>query len=122
MKSKTARGLVLQARIRVRVGDEIALGPGKVELLELVHQTGSIVKAAKRMGVSYMRAWTLIRTMNACFKEPLVIAARGGRKGGGGAKLTDLGDRVLGLYHDMDLESFKAIQPFWKQLRLLLRR
>ena len=122
MKTKSSRSLVLQPRLRVRVGDEIALGPGKVELLELLQKTGSIAEAAKRMGVSYMRAWTLIRTMNACFKEPVVIAARGGSKGGGGAKLTDTGHEALELYHKMDLQCFKATQPLWKRLRPLLRR
>ena len=122
MSSKSIQSLILQPRLRVRVGEEIALGPGKVELLELVLRTGSIAKAARRMGVSYMRAWTLIRTMNACFKEPVVIAARGGRKGGGGAKLTDMGRDVLELYRAMDMKCSQATQPLWKRLRPLLRR
>jgi len=122
MKTKPTRSFILQPRLRVRVGDEIALGPGKVELLELVLRTGSIAKAAKRMGVSYMRAWTLIRTMNGCFKEPLVIAIRGGSKGGGGARLTDFGEEVLGLYREMDSQCYEAVEPHWKRLRRLLRR
>ena len=62
---------------------DIALGPGKVDLLTLIKKTGSIREAAERMHMSYMRAWTLIKTMNACFKEPLVEAVRGGKEGGG---------------------------------------
>jgi len=122
MKTKSARPLALQPRLRVRVGNDIALGPGKVELLELVRQTGSITRAAKTMGVSYMRAWTLIRTMNACFHEPLVIAVRGGRKGGGGARLTKTGREALSLFAQMNKQCLKVTRPNWKQLRKLLRR
>ena len=66
--------------MRVLCGDDIALGPGKVDLLALIGETGSIREAAERMGMSYMRAWTLIKTVNACFREPLVMASRGGKE------------------------------------------
>jgi len=66
--------------MRVLCGDDIALGPGKVDLLALIGETGSIREAAERMGMSYMRAWTLIKTMNACFREPLVVASREEKK------------------------------------------
>jgi len=58
----------IRPRVRITCDGRIALGPGKVELLELLHATGSIARAAKRMDMSYMRAWMLIRTMNSCFK------------------------------------------------------
>jgi len=110
----------LRLRMRVTWREEIALGPGKVELLAMVGETGSINEAARRMGMSYMRAWLLIQTMNKCFKKPLVTAARGGAAGGG-AKLTAAGKRVLGLYQQMEQASFKAAETDWKELRKLLR-
>ncbi len=122
MKTKSARALVLQPRLRVRRGEEIALGPGKIALLEQLDQTGSITKAAGLLGMSYMRAWTLIRTLNRCFKEPLVIAVRGGKQGGGGAALTDTGRRALARYQNMTAKSLKAAQPDWRQLQKLLRQ
>jgi molybdate transport system regulatory protein len=102
------------------VGDEIALGPGKVELLESVRQTGSIREAAERMGMSYMRAWKLIKTMNACFKEPLVEAVRGGREHGG-TSLTKAGRLALKLYQRLAKDCLKATTARWKELRELLR-
>ena len=78
MKTKISREPQFRPRMRVTCGEEIALGPGKVDLLALVAETGSIREAAERMGMSYMRAWKLIKTMNACFKEPLVEAVRAG--------------------------------------------
>jgi|SRR5689334_23709112 len=122
MKTKSARTRTIQPRLRVRVGNEIALGPGKVELLEFVQGTGSITEAARQMGVSYMRAWTLIRTMNDCFKKPLVAAARGGSKGGGGAALTETGREALALYRRMSRQCIEATRKEWKRLQGLLVR
>ncbi|WP_246534837.1 winged helix-turn-helix domain-containing protein [Methylomonas paludis] len=77
--------------------DEIAMGPGKAELLAAIQQTGSISAAGKTMNMSYRRAWMLVDVMNRCFKQPLVQTAKGG-KDGGGAKLTPLGKQVLENY------------------------
>ena len=96
------------------------MGPGKVELLALVAETGSIREAAEQMHMSYMRAWTLIKTMNACFNEPLVEAVRGG-KTGGGARLTDTGRKALALYQQMEADCFAATAANWKQLKALLK-
>ena len=111
----------IRPRLRISFGREVALGPGKIELLELIHAKGSITAAAADMNMSYMRAWTLILTMNQCFKKPLVIASRGGKKGGGGAQLTESGRQVLELYHEMNGKCLEALQPDWKQLRRLMR-
>jgi molybdate transport system regulatory protein len=119
-KSKSTRAASLRPRLRISSGKDIALGPGKVELLALVAETGSIGAAAKRMEMSYMRAWTLIQTMNVCFKEPLVEAARGGHKHGG-AELTETGHRALELYQRMEKASVKAAQTDWKSFQKLLR-
>jgi len=110
----------LKPRMRVVCGRNIALGPGKVELLALVGETGSIGEAAKRMEMSYMRAWTLIQTMNECFKAPLVVTARGGQKGGG-AKLTESGRQALALYQQIEEESVHATETTWKALQRLLK-
>ena len=91
----------LNARIRLQLGEDIALGPGKVELLELIEETGSISAAARRMGMSYRRAWLLVETMNRCFASPLVETAQGG-KGGGGAGVSEMGQQVLSLYHQLE--------------------
>jgi molybdate transport system regulatory protein len=111
----------LRPRIRIVRGAAIALGPGKADLLEAVHDTGSITKAAIQLKMSYMRAWTLIRTMNRCFREPLVVSVRGGVPGGGGAQLTVAGREVLSLYRRMETKSLKAIDPEWQKLQKLLK-
>jgi len=120
MKAKLERKPGLRPRMRVLCGEEIALGPGKVDLLALIGQTGSIREAASRMGMSYMRAWTLVKTMNACFRQPIVEATRGGRAHGG-ATLTPTGRKALELYRRMEADCLVATSSRWKELRSLLR-
>jgi molybdate transport system regulatory protein len=117
MKRKTspARAISLRLRFRVMRGSEIAFGPGKAELLALIGQTGSINQAAKRMGMSYMRAWSLVQTMNRCFKKPLVIATHGG-EGGGGAELTEAGRRMLALYRQLESKTSAATRATSKKI------
>src|SRR2546428_12408004 len=110
----------IHPRFRILCGSDIAIGPGKAELLDHVQDTKSIARAAKRMNMSYMRAWTLIKTMERCFKQPLVKAARGGPKGGG-AELTATGQMVLALYHRLQARSLQATQAVWRELQELLR-
>ena len=119
-KADSSGSVALQTRLRITLKKEIAFGPGKAELLRLVDETGSIGKAASRMKMSYMRAWSLVQTMNRCFKEPLVLATHGG-EGGGGAELTKTGRAVLARYREMEDACLRASAAHWKQLRRLLR-
>ncbi|MDH5762910.1 MAG: LysR family transcriptional regulator [Nitrospinota bacterium] len=107
-------------RIRIKTGAEIALGPGKVDLLEAIERTGSISAGARELGLSYRRAWDLVDTMNHCFKHPLVARIKGG-KGGGGAQLTDEGREMLDLYRKMEIKALKAIDPEWKSVQKSLK-
>ena len=85
--------------------------PGRAELLTRVNGTASIAQAARDMGMSYMKAWKLVQSMNQCFREPLVEVQRGG-KSGGAARLTPLGREALELYRRMETASVAATQPF----------
>src|SRR6516225_658086 len=91
----------LMPRFRAVCGKNIALGPVKVELLGFLLQTSSLNKAARRMNMSYMRAWMLVNQMNKCFRKPVVIAERGG-KTGGGMKVTETGRRAFTLYRKIE--------------------
>ena len=109
----------LRPRFRITCGTKIAFGPGKADLLEQVAQTGSIGAAAARMGMSYMRAWSLIQEMNKCFKQPMIESVRGGRERGG-AELTPTGRRVLALYRQLETDSLRTVRKDWQTLRKLL--
>lgn len=100
--------------------DGAMLGPGKAELLERIRATGSISAAGRQMEMSYKRAWMLVETMNAAFREPLVAGVRGG-SGGGGARLTGAGEEVLRLYRAVEDQALAAARPEIAALEALLR-
>ena len=98
-------------RVRILSGSEIAIGPGKADLLRAVADTGSISAAARAMRMSYRRAWLLVHTMNSCFAEPLVDAVKGGPTGGG-AELTAMGRDVLALYDEIASITGQRFAPY----------
>ena len=96
-------------RIRIARGEHIAMGQGKADLLEAVHRTGSISAAARKLGMSYRKAWMLLDEMNQCFREPVVRAAKGGA-GGGGAQVTELGLAALARFREIQAKAARAIE------------
>jgi molybdate transport system regulatory protein len=108
-------------QLRVFLTDAVKLGPGKAELLEHVAETGSIAAAARKMKMSYRRAWLLLAELNECLKGPVVETAKGGRGGGGGAVLTPLGREVLTRYRSMEANAKRAIAADLKALTANLR-
>ena len=112
--------LSIDPRLRINYGRRLAFGPGKAELLEHIERTGSIREAARAMGMSYMRAWTLVKSLDRGFAEPLVNKSRGGSTRGG-ATLTKTGRRVLGLYREMEAASKVAVHAAGKKLNRLLK-
>lgn len=103
--------------LRVEFDDEHYIGPGRVRLLELIGEHGSIARAAKAMDMSYKRAWYLLEAFGACFDAPLVVRQLGG-KGGGSAQLTELGSEVIKRYRAMEQIGQAAIE---KELVALTR-
>ena len=108
------------SHLRVTLSEHFYLGPGRVDLLELIAETGSISEAAKRMGMSYKRAWSLVQALNEGLGAPWVGRARGGAAQGG-AVVTEAGREVLRRYRHMqeatraaiagDVEALEAAMP-----------
>jgi molybdate transport system regulatory protein len=109
----------LHFRLRITKGEAIAVGPGKIDLLEAIDTTGSISAAARELGMSYRRAWMLIETMNSCFKRPVVDAETGGKRGGG-TRLTAVGKAVVRLYRDIEVQAAHASAESIRALMRLL--
>jgi molybdate transport system regulatory protein len=107
--------------LRIVLEPDVAIGPGRADLLQGIKDTGSIAAAGRRMGMSYKRAWSLVESINGCFVEPLVQASKGGRRGGN-TRLTPLGEDVLSAYRRMEELTDTAIDPEMKKLKRLLRR
>jgi len=102
-------------------GRDAALGPGRVQLLELTGETGSFRAAAGQLDMAYMTAWMHVKALNRRFRSPVVLTTRGG-KTGGGAVLTDMGRRVVALYHRMEQQSYAAIQEGFREFLALLKQ
>jgi molybdate transport system regulatory protein len=101
------QGVTIRLTLRLDFADGTRLGHGKIRLLEAIAQEGSISSAGRALGMSYRRAWRLADNLNRTFAEPVILAQRGGRQGGG-AKLTELGDRLVARYRRMEAEASSA--------------
>lgn len=111
----------LKIKVQILSGDEIAMGPGKADLLDAIAREGSISAAGRAMGMSYRRTWLLVDAMNRCWDMPLVETAAGGT-GGGGARLTELGASILAHYRDLQRTAQRTEESeSWSALQSALR-
>jgi len=111
-------GTHLSIRIDLASGNRI--GPGKIALLEAIRSTGSISAAARALGMSYRRAWLLVEEINHTLREPAVTAEPGG-SGGGGAVVTPVGERVVGLYRTIESHARTATGRDFRAIGKLIR-
>lgn len=93
--------------LRIQLASGARIGPGKVRLLELVEETGSISAAGRAMKMSYRRAWLLVESLNEKFDHTIVETRKGGSSGGG-AQLTDAGRAIIQHYHSMESKAARA--------------
>jgi molybdenum ABC transporter molybdate-binding protein len=94
-------------RLWVERSGEAILGPGRLELLEAIDRCHSISAAARKLGMSYRRAWLLVDSINRAAGEELVHRQTGGRDGGG-AVLTARGHAAIRVYHVLQSRVRKA--------------
>lgn len=111
----------VQFRMRIRRGDSIAVGPGKVALLEAIASTGSISAAARALDMSYRRAWLLVDELNRSMVKPAVGTAAGGSHGGG-TVLTAEGEEIIRLYRSIERKAERATAREIASLEKLLER
>ncbi len=96
------------AKLTIRIDLSIgSIGPGKIRLLELVGESGSISAAGRAMNMSYRRAWMLIDGVNRSFRAPVVETQLGGTHGGG-AMLTELGHDLIAHYRSIERAAAKV--------------
>jgi len=119
--AKKLRAPVLRFRMRVSDGERIAVGPGKIALLEAIGNTGSITAAAKSLDMSYRRAWLLLDELNRSLARPAVDSAKGGLQGGG-SSLTDAGRQLIALYRRIEKRAEAACRDDIAELMGLLVR
>lgn len=100
MNNKNFIAAAKLVRPRLYIG-EVAIGPGKIELLRKVGEVQSISAAGRAMAIPYRKAWLMINSLNEGFGRPVIATNKGG-KGGGGASLTQLGQQLIQRYDELE--------------------
>jgi molybdate transport system regulatory protein len=107
--------------IRLDLTSEDRIGPGKIALLEAIRDTGSISAGARKIGMSYRRAWLLVEQINAALAQPAVTAAPGGRQGGGAA-LTPVGVELIDIYRAIEDTAYVSARDQFRAVEKLARK
>ena len=107
--------------VRLLLGNTVALGPGKIELINAIGKAGSISGAAKMLGMSYRRAWNLVDSINQDFSTPVIIASSGG-KGGGGAVVSDIGLEISKRYQRIEAKALASVNDDLKDFQSYLQK
>jgi molybdate transport system regulatory protein len=96
------------------------LGKGGAQILEAIKEVKSISKAAKKVGMSYRYVWNYLAKIEKTLQEPIVQTYKGGRKGGGGAQLTNLGENLLREYKRVEGYVGEIIgdEEYWEAVGL----
>lgn len=100
-------------RLRVKLslsGEEgqVFFGPGVLELLGGIRETGSIQRAAKGMGLSYVKALKILRQTEEGFGRAFLSRRKGGNERGR-SELTEFGARFLERYEAFCTEAGKEL-------------
>lgn len=99
---------VLKLKVQLLCGDEIAMGPGKADLLDAIHKHGSISAAGRALQMSYRRTWLLVDVMNRCWTEKLIETVAGGGRDRG-ARVTDTGLQILAAYRAIQASALQLV-------------
>jgi molybdate transport system regulatory protein len=93
----------LRGKLWVDVDGKPVLTEAAADLLEQIEACGSLSEAARRLRFAYRRAWLMADAMNNAWPQPLIVAATGGKRGGG-TQITEFGRHVLRTYRDLQLQ------------------
>jgi molybdate transport system regulatory protein len=108
-------------RFRIDFAENANVGPGKIALLEGIRKCGSLSQAARRMGISYRRAWLLLDSLNKTFDVPATVNQTGGAKGGG-AKLTSFGVMLIERYREAEQKLNEVAGECLQEIRRHVNR
>jgi len=104
------------AKVWLEYKGQPILGKGGAEILEAIGDEASISKAARKIGMSYRYVWNYVAKMEKALKKPIVETYKGGRAGGGGARLTELGKSLLKEYKRVEdyVSEILGDEEYWE--------
>ena len=108
-------------RFRIDFTESSNLGPGKIALLEGIRTYRSVSETARRMKISYRRAWLLLDSLNKSFDVPATVNSVGGR-GGGGAEITPFGVLLIESYREVERRLNDVAGECLKEIRARVPR
>lgn len=108
----------IKSRIWIEAKNHVLLGEGRVQLLKAIETEGSLSKAAKTLGLSYKKAWQLLDSVNKSAKKPVTINSIGG-KGGGGAELTEYGQKLILAFDDINKNCWTFLDEQLEKIKNL---
>ena len=96
------------------------IGKGGAQILEQIEKENSISKAAEKLGMSYRYVWSYLQKIEKTLGESVIETYRGGKSGGGGAKLTRLGKSLLDEYRLVEsyLGEVLSDAEYWEAVGL----
>jgi molybdate transport system regulatory protein len=109
----------MQLSIRIDLTDG-RIGPGKIAMLEAIREVGSISGAARKIKLSYRKAWLIVDDVNKVLGQPVVTTEIGGNNRGG-AVLTPVGEQVIAVYHAIESKARSAVGVEFKALKKFVR-
>ena len=95
----------IKSKIWIENDEGILISEGRVQLLKLIEDTGSLNKAAQAMNLSYQKAWKLVDASNKAAKSPLIETHVGGIKGGG-TILTPYGKSLIEIFEAINADCW----------------
>ena len=107
-----------ECRIRIDVDQNPAFGTGKIRLLESIHETGSVTKSAKSLGMSVNKAWLLVHQMNQLLTAPVIHHNTSNNTPD---VLTDTGIKLVGVYRQMETQVQQVAESGIQVLNTLLK-
>lgn len=99
----------LSCKVWIEYKDKPVIGKGGAEILEMIDKEHSISKAAESLRMSYRYVWNYLQEIQKAMEEPIVKTYKGGKSGGGGATLTDLGRNLLAEYKQVESYLSKVL-------------
>ena len=96
------------------------IGKGGAQILEQIEREESISKTAEKLGMSYRYVWSYLQKIEKTLEVPIIETYRGGKSGGGGAKLTELGKSLLEEYRRVEgyLGEVLSDAEYWEAVGL----